>query len=147
MLYEGNCTPQELNEKEIQYIKEYDCVYPKGYNKTFGGDGVSKGMKLSEETKRKMSISRTGLKRTKQARKNMSVAQKKRYENTENRKKISNTLKGKKLSEERKKNISIAVKKYYENPENRKKASIDQTGKKHSEETKKKISNTMKGRI
>jgi hypothetical protein len=32
-------TKEELNELEIQWIKEVDCKFPKGYNLTDGGDG------------------------------------------------------------------------------------------------------------
>ena len=45
---------EELNRKEIYWIKYYDCMAPKGYNLTKGGDGQT-GHKHSEETKIKIS--------------------------------------------------------------------------------------------
>lgn len=62
---------EELNEKEIFYIKYFDCKVPNGYNMTNGGDGISEpskdiieknrqwhlGKKQSEETIRKKSES------------------------------------------------------------------------------------------
>lgn len=62
---------EELNEKEKFYIKEYDCMKPKGYNLTKGGDGISEptpeiieknrqwhlGRKQSEETLKRKSES------------------------------------------------------------------------------------------
>jgi group I intron endonuclease len=47
-------TEEELNAKEIYWIKFYDTLSPKGYNLTDGGDGQS-GHKHSEETKKKIS--------------------------------------------------------------------------------------------
>lgn len=32
------CTRDQLHEREIHFIKEYNCVDPKGYNLTCGGD-------------------------------------------------------------------------------------------------------------
>lgn len=47
----------DMNEKEIFYIKEYDSyVKEHGYNMTYGGDGTL-GHKPSEETRKKMSES------------------------------------------------------------------------------------------
>lgn len=34
------CKPEELNNWEKYYIKEYDCIYPNGYNLTVGGGGI-----------------------------------------------------------------------------------------------------------
>lgn len=34
-----NIPEKKLNEEEIKYIKECDCISPKGYNLTHGGDG------------------------------------------------------------------------------------------------------------
>jgi group I intron endonuclease len=54
-------TKQEMDYYEIGLIKAWDTTNPeKGYNITHGGDG-SLGVKMSEETRAKMSASRTGL--------------------------------------------------------------------------------------
>ena len=44
-------TQEELNAQEIRFIAEYDCMAPKGYNCTSGGEG---GGSLCEETKAKL---------------------------------------------------------------------------------------------
>jgi len=52
-------TPEELCEKEIKYIQEYNSYYMngKGYNMTYGGEGVI-GYLFTEKDKQKMSESR-----------------------------------------------------------------------------------------
>lgn len=57
-------TREELIEKEITYIEQYNS-YHKGYNMTTGGEGVpgfpiNKGRKHSEETKKRWSEQRKG---------------------------------------------------------------------------------------
>lgn len=47
-------TIEELNEKEMYWIKHYDCITPKGYNQCFGG-GNTCGFHHREESKKKMS--------------------------------------------------------------------------------------------
>ena len=49
-------TLEELNEKETRHIQEYNSYYKneKGYNMTYGGDGIS-GYLFTEEDKEKMS--------------------------------------------------------------------------------------------
>jgi group I intron endonuclease len=44
---------EELNEKEMYWIKQLDCKYPKGYNLTDGGGGTI-GFKPNEETRKRM---------------------------------------------------------------------------------------------
>ena len=48
----------ELNQKEIHWIKFYGCVVPDGYNMCDGG-GNTKGFHHSEESKRKMAEAKT----------------------------------------------------------------------------------------
>lgn len=48
------CKPDQLDEKEQFYIKEYKTLHPKGYNLTVGGNS---GSLRSELTKKKMSDS------------------------------------------------------------------------------------------
>jgi len=72
------CSEDELNDKEIYYISLYDSTnQSKGYNIDKGGNGAGR---MSEETKKKLSISKMGNK----------------------------AMKGIKLSEEWKKNLSKA---------------------------------------
>lgn len=71
------CDDTELNAYEIKYINLLDTMYPNGYNLKEGGvHGVLslssrmkisaslKGRPLTEETKRKMSLSRKGIVRS-----------------------------------------------------------------------------------
>lgn len=75
-----NCFEEELNEKEIYYIKKFKTKTPNGYNMTDGGDGTT-GRKHTDETKEKLSkirgekASMYGKKHTSEAKKKMSDAQ------------------------------------------------------------------------
>jgi group I intron endonuclease len=76
----------ELNEKEIEFINEYNSLSPNGYNLTSGGKNSPK----SEEIKMKISLSTKG-----------------KYVSTETRKKLSESHRGFVVSEETKKKLSI----------------------------------------
>lgn len=70
----------ELKEKEMFYIKKYNSFMPNGYNMTLGGDG---GNTLEHhpnkiEIIKKQIEKRIGQKRTKNQKKNMSIAATKR---------------------------------------------------------------------
>ena len=55
------CETEELSDLETYYIKElHTHVSEGGYNVSWGGYTPTKGLKLSEETKRKISISKLG---------------------------------------------------------------------------------------
>lgn len=49
-------SPDELNEREIYWIKTLNTKFPNGYNLTDGGDGLN-GCKRSQKTREKMSES------------------------------------------------------------------------------------------
>uniref|UniRef100_A0A6M3IQ66 Homing endonuclease n=1 Tax=viral metagenome TaxID=1070528 RepID=A0A6M3IQ66_9ZZZZ len=87
-----------------------------------------KGVKLSKETREKMSKAMKGFRHTEESKRKMSKAQKGKVISKEWRRKISEAQKGKVISEEAKKKMSIAHK-----------------GKKLSEEHKRKISESHKG--
>lgn len=53
----------ELDKKEMYYISFYDCIAPKGYNLSEGGNGC-RGYKHNEETRTLLSKIRTGKKGT-----------------------------------------------------------------------------------
>lgn len=69
------CDDSELDKWEMYFIKEFDTIYPKGYNEN---DGGTSGFHHSEHTKHKISDSEKGRKFTE-----------------EHKTKISNALKGK----------------------------------------------------
>ncbi len=54
------CSKEELDKKEIRWIAFYDCIAPKGYNISSGGNG-NRGYKPSEETLIKRSIALKGI--------------------------------------------------------------------------------------
>lgn len=95
-LVEKCATIEHLNERERYWVAEFDCLTPRGYNMTLGGDGGNTLLKWSEEDKRrlwrKQAKTRTGKKRSDDARKRISEAAKIRESTrTENdRKEISN---------------------------------------------------------
>lgn len=44
------CCKNELDNKETYYIKVYNTIFPRGYNKTFGGKGrLNSSVKISQE--------------------------------------------------------------------------------------------------
>jgi group I intron endonuclease len=124
-------TKQEMDYYEIGLIKAWDTTNPeKGYNITHGGDG-SFGVKMSEETRAKMSASRTGLKMPESHSQKLSqrnkgnkyaLGRKMTKENfdklmavhigakrsAEARQRMSDAHKGKKLSEETKQKMRLA---------------------------------------
>lgn len=59
------CDPDVLNEKEIYWISHYDS-FKNGYNQCSGG-AATLGRKLSDESKAKMSASKKGKKRSREA--------------------------------------------------------------------------------
>jgi group I intron endonuclease len=106
------CERDLLDDRERFYISYYETFNQssKGYNMTFGGDGMlgyrftdetkqkisekMTGIKKSEETKKKISESTKGLKRSDSTKKRMSESRKKLgiHPNTRNRKVESNSI-------------------------------------------------------
>lgn len=81
------CKEEELDEKEINYIKEYNSTDPqKGYNRSFGGQ---KYHRATEETKRKMSMTKLGKKFTKEHCQKIGEANRRRKLSDETKAKIS----------------------------------------------------------
>jgi hypothetical protein len=119
----------ELNEKEKQYIAEFDSLRPNGYNLTTGGLNYIR----SEETKKKMSIHQIGegnhlfgKKHSEESKKKMSIA----------RMGEKNHMFGKRMKEGHSQKM-LAAQKGMRHP---------RLGKTFSEESKKKMSNAQKGR-
>lgn len=52
----GECTSEEINEKEKYYIKEYNSISPNGYNLNHGGQGPIEHTKEAIEKIRKATI-------------------------------------------------------------------------------------------
>ena len=107
-----------LDELEMMLIAEYDSVST-GYNITFGGGGM-RGYVTSQETKLKLSLINTGLKRTDETKRNISLARTglkntKKYSSevlarkSENLKGSKNPMYGKKLSDDHKRKLSESL--------------------------------------
>ena len=118
------CMLDELDEKEMKYIKEYDSHY-NGYNNTDGGGGI-RGWKHSEEFKEKMSLSNKVNPRIptpEQIERLIEYNKTREYHHSEEtKKKMKMSHKGLKATEEAKKNMSVAQKKVWENNEERREA-------------------------
>ncbi len=134
-----------LNEMEIKLISFYDCLSPKGFNIETGGLNAP----FPEHLKKLFSEQRKGKKFSDEAKKNMSIGQKKRWANISNeeRNRLSELGKlanlNKVVSEESKLKLSNTRKKLIAEG----KITVNNMlGKKHSEETKKKMSESQKGR-
>jgi predicted GIY-YIG superfamily endonuclease len=99
-ILEDNITKETINNTEIKAIKAFKEVGFKLYNVTEGGDFCPsrKGVKLSKETRMKISKNRKG------------IVPNIRFPEERNRK-ISEAKKGLKFSEEHKKNLSVARRK------------------------------------
>ena len=150
MICECN-SKEELDEKEIYYIKLYNAQSdPNFYNLTMGGEsGLGgpkfKGHKHTEESRKKISDSTKGEKNpfygkhhTEETRKHLKEKWKGRGPvSEETRAKLSRARKGKKFTEEHKRKIS----------ESQKGEKGNNWGKKLSNETKNKISNTVHNKV
>lgn len=107
--FNGN---EDACEKEVKYISSYNSFIPNGYNMTLGGEGVL-GHKhpQSEETKKRISLSMKGIKKSEETKNHMKEAQMERNKwfkfnhLIETKKTISDKMKlipHKKMSEETK---------------------------------------------
>jgi hypothetical protein len=134
-------TAEELPQREIQWIANMRILGNDLTNATDGGDGVMKGRKHSEETKKKISEAVLG-------EKNHNYGKKGKPMSEETKKKLLEAKLGKKHSEETKQKISEANKGKKHSEESKRKMSEAKLGKPNpmSEETKKKISEAHKGK-
>ena len=136
------CPAEMLNNWERDMIALYDCISPKGYNLTEGGEGYRR----SEETRLKMSEAKKGKHHSEEHKRKISESKKGIHRSEETRLKMSNSRKGKHHSEETKIKISNAQKGIPLSEETRLKMSEAKKGKHLREETKHKISESHKGR-
>ena len=110
----------DLNEKEMLYIKQFGSHYKDGfgYNMTYGGES-SAGFRHSDESKRKMSEKSKGRPSVRKGKKGPSLS-------AETRKKMSLARRGLLLSEKTKEKLRLA-----------------NIGKRHTEATKEKLKNRI----
>jgi len=125
----------ELNEKEIYWIKELNTLVPNGYNIGTGGEG---GDTFTNHPNKE------------EYRKNKSIASKKLWKNKDYREHLIRTKIGTKRTEESKKRISEANKNKPKSASHRKALSKAWEKRKiekpHTEETRRKRSESMKGK-
>jgi group I intron endonuclease len=161
------CPIALLDEKEIYWIKElHSHSTENGYNISWGGEFIMRGLLHSEETKKKMSENmrdifgknnpmfgknhsgetkkklseiNIGKKASEETKKKMGESHRGKYHSEESKKKMSNALKGKAKSEETKKKLSELHKGKKASEETKKKMTESRKGKKASEETRKKM--------
>lgn len=151
------CDENSLNDSESKWVAFHDCVSPNGFNLTTGGGHFA----LSEESKQKMSIVRTGKVFSAETTKNMSEAQRNRSEewadklnkkrfgrslSKETRDKIGASSTGRKHSAEAKNKMSAARKGVVFSPETRSKLSVALQGRVFSEESRAKMSSSQAGK-
>ena len=129
-------TKEELKAKldyiEIRLIRKFD-TRKHGYNSTDGGDGGLLGYSFTEETKRKISLSRIG-ERNPFYGKHLSGEHRRKISKAQKGK--SSPMKGKTLTEEHRKKLSLS-----NSGEN-----CYMYGRKHSESVKRKISESLRGK-
>jgi hypothetical protein len=158
----------ELRQWGLYYSELWDVVNNEEWAnlKPESGDGSS-GMKHTDETKKRMSLSRNGHSTTEETKKKIGLANSKKTRSDETKKKISESLTGRKnspLSEETKKKISesqigkviseetrFKLREARKNQKpitdaGRKKISETHKGKIVSNETKKKLSSSLVGK-
>jgi group I intron endonuclease len=145
-----DCPDNEfLDDWERLYIWEFKSNvnrYPSnnGMNLTDGGEG-NKGMKHSEETKRKIGIANTGKRHSEESRKKQSDLYKTDITCQERVNKMVAANKGSKRTEVSKKKMSISQKGRIITIEARRKIGAANTGRKHSDESKRKIGASVNG--
>lgn len=96
---------EELNKKEIEYIKKFDSIN-NGYNICAGGEGNSRKA-ISDETRKKMSNIRKGKKMSEETKLKISKTNLGHFVSKLTREKISVANKGRKYSEEVRKHYII----------------------------------------
>lgn len=136
---------EELKKVEQQLIKENEtyAAYGKGYNETFGGDGVI-GVRFTNEQKARMSASRKGRVASEETRATLSAIRTGKSLSQETKEKISAALSGRKRPPEVGAKISAIQSGKKQSPQSNIKRSMALKGKPRSEETKRKISESHK---
>ena len=107
---------------EVERIDQLRHIGVELANLTDGGEGPS-GLSHTEDAKSRISAANRGLKRSVEAKKNLSIAKRNSWKNTEYRKKMSEVNIGRARSVETKSKISSSMINMFSTPEAKKKAS------------------------
>lgn len=140
------CLIEDLNKRERHWQDFYNVLSPMGLNCVLQ-DADEKRKILSEETKKRIAQTKIGIKASEETKKRMSISQKAAIKTLPNRRGYS-------LSEEHKRKIGEANSGFKHSEETREKMSLSKKGKipwnkgvPCSEEQKDKISKSNKGRV
>ncbi len=143
---------EQLNEREIFWIKTLDTKFPNGYNLTDGGKGNS-GYICSAETRAKLSLAKRGKKCSLETRTKIAASNKGKVRSPEQRARISQSKMGNKNSAgrvfttEHCARISVSKMGHPVSQETREKLSIAHKGKILSPEHRAKMSESQKRRF
>ena len=96
---------ERLGELEKEYIAEYNCIYPHGYNLTAGGKGMT-GHRHSEESKKQISKSKVGKPLSDEAKEKLRISSTGRVISAEAVERARKKRIGQKRTDEQKTNIS-----------------------------------------
>jgi group I intron endonuclease len=91
IIYQSKDKLHTLGKMESYFIVEYNTLSPNGYNMKTGGEGGN----LSEESRKKISESRKGMKFSEEHINNLRLSHQGNKHTEEQKKKISESLKGK----------------------------------------------------
>lgn len=141
LLWEGECTQEELDDYEIEMIGLFNTLSPFGYNLQEGG----RGGKPSDETRAKISAACTNP--SLESRAKMSAAKKGCVASTETRSKMSAAHKGRVVSTETREKLSAAHKGHVVLAETREKLSAANKGRVVPAEIRVKISNSQNNSV
>lgn len=147
-ILEDNIPKEKLDKKEKEYINKYDTFKGKGYNCTEGGDGRTKGLKMSKEAKEKMSEANSGKNNPNYGKTGKDAPMYGKQHTKEAKEKMSEALAGREFSKEHRQNLSKAADfKGVKNPlygTHRTGKESPMYGKNHTKETKRKMSETSR---
>jgi group I intron endonuclease len=105
------CDPAQLNELEAKWIAHHDCISPKGFNMTAGGE-----LRMpNSEARAKMSAAKQGSKMPEKTRAAINAANAGRRRTAESKNKTSEKLKGRQFSEETRRKMAESAKNRYRN--------------------------------
>ena len=138
-IVEEHVPSEQISEREQYWVAFFDCVYPKGYNKTIGG---IKHFKHSEETREKM----RGKHHTKEAKAKMSKKRLGKKHTDETKERMRQAHLGKKHTEKAKEKVRQVRLGKHPTEEARANMRKAHLGKKHTEEEKAKIGKAHLGK-
>lgn len=137
------CDRDNLNDRERHWVAALDCVSPNGYNLKTGGDQL---VKVSDETRMKMSAAMKGRPISEENRRSRAEAQKTRIYTEETRKKLSISHSGKKPTPEAIAKTAAFNRGRKRSPETLARVSAALTGKKWTDEQRAAFSASLKGK-